>query len=328
MPSINTDWTFLSNRAVILENRALRVVVLPELGGRVWSIVYKRLDRELLWHNPRVRPQKAQLGAAFDNVWCGGWEEMFPVAAAGVIQGEPYPDHGEVWCLPWEAECAASEDTLTLSLTCNATISAMQLEKHVRLCGEEARIEINYSISNRTPTEFPFMFALHPAFAVDPGCRVDLPPAVVRLDPAFPGTLAGVMSPFTWPGATLGTQHVDLRAAAAADSRQVYFLYCTELQEGWCTVTDTARQLTWGLLFPTNVFRSCWLFASYGGWRNHYVVILEPSTSYPQHIEQAARAGQVPSLVPGAPLRAKVVFQVQEGLSGVCGVAADGLFRE
>ena len=56
MPILDTRWHFVSQRGVVLENGMLRVAVLPELGGRVWSLVYKPLDRELLWHNPEIPP--------------------------------------------------------------------------------------------------------------------------------------------------------------------------------------------------------------------------------------------------------------------------------
>ena len=34
---ISADWSFHGFRAVILENAALRIVLLPELGAKIWS---------------------------------------------------------------------------------------------------------------------------------------------------------------------------------------------------------------------------------------------------------------------------------------------------
>ena len=41
--------------ALVLENDILRATFLPELGGRLWSLVHKASGRELLDANPAVR---------------------------------------------------------------------------------------------------------------------------------------------------------------------------------------------------------------------------------------------------------------------------------
>ena len=51
---------------------------------------------------------------------------------------------------------------------------------------------------------------------------------------------------------------------------------------------------TTGLTFPASTFPSCWLFASFGGWRNHNVAILEPSTTYPFELEKAIERDSSP----------------------------------
>lgn len=327
MPTIDTSWAFRPFRAVILENQNLRVAVLPELGGRIWSILYKPQNRELLWHNPRIPPQSAPFGAVFDNVWCGGWEEMFPSPAPCVINGESYPDHGEVWSLPWEAVTASDSESVSVLLSCDARISAVRLQKKITLHAEEPRIDVSYSLHNPTQSDFPFIFTLHPALRVTPGCRIDFPLMTVELDPTYAGTLSGVDSPFAWPNATRNGEAVDLRQVAPHSSGEVYFFYGTRFHEGWCAVTDPSNRLTWGLKFSPQFFRSCWLFATYGGWRNHHLAILEPSTSYPQQIEQAILNQTAAMLPAGATIDTSVVLQVQEGLTSVAGLTSDGNFR-
>ena len=51
-------WSLRGIPAVLLEGRYLRVTVLPELGGKIYSIVSKADDTELLWHNPRLDPRR------------------------------------------------------------------------------------------------------------------------------------------------------------------------------------------------------------------------------------------------------------------------------
>jgi hypothetical protein len=72
------------------------------------------------------------------------------------------------------------------------------------------------------------------------------------------------------------------------------------------------------------VFSSCWLFASYGGWRNHNVAVLEPCTGYPLNFDALRAAGRQRTLAPGQTLSTAVRFVVQEGLRGIAGIGADG----
>ena len=55
-------------KAAILENDVLRAVFLPELGGRLWSLYHKKLERELLYVNPVFQPGNL----ALRNAWFSG----------------------------------------------------------------------------------------------------------------------------------------------------------------------------------------------------------------------------------------------------------------
>lgn len=69
---VSRDW-----RLVSLENEYLRVEVAPELGGRVYSLLDKRIGRELLFRNPVVKPVRILPIGAFIS---GGLEFNFPIA--------------------------------------------------------------------------------------------------------------------------------------------------------------------------------------------------------------------------------------------------------
>ena len=325
---VSTDWMYRGLNTVILENELLRVVILPEAGGKIWQITYKPLDANLLWNNPRIAPAKLPPGSRYDDVWCGGWDELFPNDEVAVIEGESYPDHGELWTGNWAAEPLSQNRGVGVRLRYVTPISSIEVEKTISLHSDRPSIEFEHRLTNLGNTEFPFLWKLHPAMAVTPQHRIDFPAMKVQLEPAFPGTLAGVAEPADWP--ILKTPHgnVDLRCIPPENARQLYFFYGSGMKGNWCALTNSANGLACALQFDPEIFSCCWLFATYGGWRNYNVAVLEPCTGYPLNFEAMRAAGRHRTLVPGQALETNVRFLMQEGLRCVASVDDDGLMIE
>ena len=203
-------------------------------------------------------------------------------------------------------------------------LSAISIDRTIRLRRDSSQVSFRHALGNPGSASLPFLWKLHPAFAVTPQHRIDFPAMQVVREPAFPGTLGGAPLQFDWPWARIGGVEVDLRLVPPASARQLYFFYGTQMRAGWCALTDTARALACGLQFDQAVFPSCWLFASYGGWRSHNVAVLEPCTGYPLGFEAMCAAGRQRTLAPGATLATEVRFVVQEGVRSVAGIGAAG----
>ncbi|MGB9596920.1 MAG: DUF5107 domain-containing protein [Candidatus Poribacteria bacterium] len=58
-------------KVVVLENEFLKATFLLELGGRLWSLIHKKTDRELLYVNPVFQP----CNLAIRNAWFSGGVE-------------------------------------------------------------------------------------------------------------------------------------------------------------------------------------------------------------------------------------------------------------
>ena len=72
--------------ALVLENEHLRATFLPELGGRLWSLVSKPDERELLYVNPVFQPANL----AVRDAWFSG----------GVEWNASIPGHSPLTCSP------------------------------------------------------------------------------------------------------------------------------------------------------------------------------------------------------------------------------------
>src|SRR2546429_3998102 len=188
---VNSDWNYRGLRVVALENKFLRLAILPEAGAKIWQITYKPLDVELLWNNSRIGPSRLPANSRYDDVWSGGWDELFPNDEVAVIDGESYPDHGELWTGQWTAEPFANADDVGVRLRYLTPISSIEMEKTIRLRREHSRIDFHHRFVNKGRTCFSFLWKLHPAMAVSSRHRVDFPAMKVVVELAFPGTLAG-----------------------------------------------------------------------------------------------------------------------------------------
>lgn len=316
--TIDANWTYRGFRAVVLENRHLRAVVLPELGAKLWSLVDKAADRELLWHNPRVPPRPVHYGAAYDDWFCGGWDELFPNDAPTAVAGDAYPDHGELWSMPFDWELSEEGGAAVLRMWRASVVTATRVEKRITLGADESLLRFGHRITNDGPAPLDYLWKLHPALRVTPHSRIDLPARRVLVDEGFRGRLG--VEAFTWPHAG----GVDVRAVPPPEAAACDFYYAVELDAGWCALTDTAARSGFGLTFDPAVFRSVWVFGAYGGWRGLYTAILEPCTGYPYRLEDAIAQGTASRLAAGATLETEVAAVLYRGVAAVSRIGADG----
>src|SRR6478672_7720296 len=100
------DRTF---RAHVLENRYLKVTLVPEFGGRILSIVYKPTGHEQLYRNPVGVPYGMKGGVFYYD-----WLMVF----GGIFPTFPDPEHGKTWLRPWDFRVvkeSAGEVTVSMS---------------------------------------------------------------------------------------------------------------------------------------------------------------------------------------------------------------------
>lgn len=321
---VKTSWPPHGLRLITLENELLRVEILPEAGAKIWQITYLPLASALLWNNPQIAPARHALHACYDDAWSGGWDELFPNDEEAIIAGQRYPDHGELWTAAWDAEPFTNRAEVGIKLRLRTPLSAMAIEKTILLRRDEAQLRFSHRITNHGAATFPFLWKLHPAMRVTPRHRIDMPVMRVVREPSFPGTLSEAPPEFAWPHVTRAGQAIDLRRVPNPQERELFFFYGTELKDGWCAVTDTAKRLACGLRFDPAVFRSCWLFASYGGWRDYNVAVPEPCTGYPIQFDEMQATGHARELLPEETLTTDVLFTVQEGLDSVSSIDRNG----
>lgn len=315
--------------ALALDNGRLRVTMVPVLGGHVAEIVDLAGDRNLLWRNPRLEPRRAPYGAWFDDWWTGGWDEIFPSGDSGRLHGEALPYMGELWCLPWEASAGGGHGASWIDSRVEGNISAARFERRLELRPSESVLRVAYRITGLDVRPLRFTWGIHPAFAVSPGYRIDVPASSMVVGVSSSPSMGVEGSSYAWPSFPDPTAPGGMRDVRQVRPREDAVFgghWATDLEAGWLSLTDTVARRGVAYVFDRSVFPHAWLWQVYGGWRAHHHVALEAWTSRPMDLEGAVAAGQCRVLSPGEVLETQVAFVVHEGLDAVASVetAADG----
>jgi hypothetical protein len=101
------DRTF---KTYVLENRYLKVTLLPEFGGRIISMIYKPTGHEELY--------RTEVGVPY-GMKAGNFYYDWMMVYGGIFPTFPDPEHGKTWLKPWDFKVvkrSADEVTISMSL--------------------------------------------------------------------------------------------------------------------------------------------------------------------------------------------------------------------
>jgi hypothetical protein len=296
-------------KTIVLENDFVRAVIIPALGGRVWELEDRQRGRQWIWHRANVPLQENSVGAVYDDVWAGGWEELFPNDAPGQFENRLLPDHGEWWTSSWSATDVSDASGAAVRLSTTTSIVKASCSKEFRLANDST-LSVLYKITSQEPEAFHYLLKQHLPISVTQHCRLALPGGRMRtVDPSF-STIVGDSNPFEWPIARGLDRDIDMREVLDDSSKTKEFLYAQDLPEGWCGIDDLQESASIRMQFDRQAHPFVWLFLSYGGWQDLYTAVLEPCTNMPKDLAEAVRLGQSAMLEPGQDFETRVSIKL------------------
>ncbi|MCS6948980.1 MAG: DUF5107 domain-containing protein [bacterium] len=155
-------------RAIFLENPYLRAMVLPEVGGRVWSLYDKVTGRECLHQPPAIKPALIGLTGAWI---AGGIEFNFPI-------GHRYTTHQPVCYTLEPPREEGDKGTVWLGEICRRT--RMSWTVGVSLYPDRALLEVDIRLFNRSELKKRFYFWTNCAVSAHEEWKWILPASSVR----------------------------------------------------------------------------------------------------------------------------------------------------
>jgi len=293
-----------SASGIVLCNDQLRVHVLPDEGARIASFFDTQTNLELLLQPSKPYRWPASLGLwdRFENSACAGIDECLPsIAASGPeTPGGPVPDHGDFWRLNWTV--IARSGNASVSLQATGYSRPLLFEKHLHL--HTSALEIHYRIRNLHDDPIPFLYGLHPLFAIDPGDRIVLPPEVSALLVGYSrlGRLGPPRTLIQWPNHEGVASAPDLSRTQNVAASTADMLFTDRLSSGWCGLYRARIGQGIALRFDTAKLPYLGLWLCYGGWPDdetlprQYAVAFEPTVAPWGTLSTACENHQAPVL--------------------------------
>jgi hypothetical protein len=144
------------------------------------------------------------------------------------------------------------------------------------------------------------LFKLHSALAIEPGDEILLPHSTIEPVSLDFSSIIGRKEKSNFPYARSNsgeTIRLDTIPPREANAQEFYF--ASELSDGWAGIRNHRTQTELKFRFNQKDIPHVWLFQSYGKWRGHYTVIMEPCTNEPCDLTEALRRKACAILEPG-----------------------------
>ncbi len=282
---------------VVLQNEALRVAVIPGLGGRVESLQASAAEFLLQPYNLSGNLDPRDLlkpGLPFKDGACSGIDECLPTIAKcdGAATRLDAPDHGDYWNIPWRV--AAPPTSTALTITADGTSRPLRLTKRLDL--HPSSLRIGYELENLSEHEVSYLYACHPLLAIDPGDRIVLRREVTaaRLGYSCDNRLGEPGDIVSWPVAHCDAQPLDLSWTLSPDAGTADMLYAGPLTTGRCGLYRSELQMGIEVRFNPLRLPYLGLWLCYGGWPEgetlrQVAVALEPTVSPRGLLDDAVR---------------------------------------
>jgi hypothetical protein len=126
-------------RTFIVENEVIALTFLPDLGGRLYKVLYKPTGHLVTYRNPVLKP----------SPW-GPPEQGWWLAAGGFEWCLPVEEHGYEWNVPWKLSATGDGQSATVTLRDVSSGDRVQAEIAVRLEAGAGYFTIRPRLENPT----------------------------------------------------------------------------------------------------------------------------------------------------------------------------------
>ena len=278
---------------VHMENKRMRICVLPYDGGRIVSLYDKKYGFEQIWTNQRTQNLTRYYAANYDDLSASGIEEAFPTVQPCVYEGVELPFFGEVWSAPWEYELLTFGHAVAIRLWCSSSVFPAKITKTFMLEQDSTTLTTEYIVENIGPGAFPYIFGVHPSVCITEDTQILVPQGRYKTGFLYPPSLTQEKT-FDWPC----LEKMDLSHAYTFSNNLCVNFYTESVQQGSYGFFHKSRGCGMEIRSSPEDFPCLSLWLIYGGWRGHYCVMSEAFTCWPAVLTEAIKLKMHQTLQP------------------------------
>ncbi len=275
---------YKDQNAITLESKTLKVKFLPELGGKMASLIHKGLSKEFLVQAENPEYKILQYDGNYVESECSGFDDMFPTIDSFYYDTYPWsgikvPDHGEVCGLKWDY--IIQNDCLYMYVF--GVRFPYKLELWVRFKSDN-ELNINYRVTNLSYFDMDFIWAAHAMIYSEEGGEILVPykegqvvTCIFSMDKDF-GMYGDVMS---WPEARRRdgvVQKIDITSIKGEKGNSYKFYFKDRIPEGWCGYRYSSDNSAIILSFPEDKVPYLGIWVNEGSFHGFNNLALEPCT--------------------------------------------------
>ncbi|OCT15393.1 hypothetical protein A8709_15035 [Paenibacillus pectinilyticus] len=273
--------TYKGFPSITMESEQIRIETIPELGGKIVSIVYKPTGKEWLLDSGHRRLRTPVYGSTFTDWDMSGWDECFPTintCPSFVNDGVHLPDHGELWALPWEN--TVEEEAVVSSV--RSPHLPYQFTRRITFASAE-RVRLDYRVDNRGDQPLPFLWVPHPQFAVSEPTRILLPTFTEGMLCVYGGLTLKQGESYDWDGVS--------RLSPVVNGDGQKFYYQGEVPTGWSGLYGEESGNYLIVSVPPEKVPYLGVWIDRGMFNDRVTCALEPSIGYYDSLERAIENG-------------------------------------
>ena len=208
MATCQTEVSIEGFDIIRLTNACMSVSIMPQLGGKIYELVDLRTGRDWLWKNPYIPLRHPQPDLDYEKeLDSGGWDEILFSVKPCILeladgQNLLFGDHGSVVDRDWQNLEAGVNDKgdATCELVVEGQAPHFRLSRRIVLNAEQARLDIEYKLTNTGTSPWPWLWCAHPLLAIEEGMMINVPNGQqIRTDPFNPLCSHDRGMEQTWP---------------------------------------------------------------------------------------------------------------------------------
>ena len=294
---------FKGIESIVLENKLLKVVVLPSIGGKIASIYNKEKDFELLFQNKNSEYKHPKLNDDFAEYDASGFDDAFPTIDLSEVnycgKKVSYPDHGEIWSSSLDYKLSADDVELFLQ----SSILPYYYKKTISLSDENLNIE--YHIKNTGTETFPCIWAMHCLVNCEENMELTFPKTTTEiLNVQDSINLGKKNTPHQYPITNnIRNQDYYLNKVGEKSCNNTEKYYANgAVSEGNCSIYYPNHNMLYSVDFDKDKMPYLGFWVTEGGFRGDYNCAFEPTNGFYDGIETAKTNEKLFYLSPDEPL--------------------------